>query len=90
MFTIGAGGSAGREGPIVQIGASLGSTIGQLLAFSEERIKILVAAGAAGGIAATFNAPIAGVIFALEVILGEFGMAYFGIVVIASVGESRG
>lgn len=87
-FTIGAGGSAGREGPIVQIGASLGSTIGQLLDFSEERIKILVAAGAAGGIAATFNAPIAGVIFALEVILGEFGMAYFGIVVIASVAAS--
>ncbi len=87
-FTIGSGGSAGREGPIVQIGAALGSTIGQILAFSEERIKILVAAGAAGGIAATFNAPIAGVIFALEVILGEFEMAYFGIVVLAAVAAS--
>ena len=87
-LTIGAGGSAGREGPIVQIGAALGSTIGQVLAFSEERIKVLVAAGAAGGIAATFNAPIAGVIFALEVILGEFDMAYFGIVVISSVAAS--
>ncbi len=87
-LTIGAGGSAGREGPIVQIGAALGSTIGQVLAFSEERIKVLVAAGAAGGIAATFNAPIAGVIFALEVILGEFDMAYFGVVVISSVAAS--
>ena len=87
-LTIGAGGSAGREGPIVQIGAALGSTIGQVLAFSEEWIKVLVAAGAAGGIAATFNAPIAGVIFALEVILGEFDMAYFGVVVISSVAAS--
>ncbi len=87
-LTIGSGGSAGREGPIVQIGSALGSTVGQLLDFSEERIKILVAAGAASGIAATFNAPIAGVIFALEVILGEFSMGYFGIVVIAAVSAS--
>ncbi len=87
-LTIGTGGSAGREGPIVQIGSALGSTLGQLLGFSEERIKILVAAGAASGIAATFNAPIAGVIFALEVILGEFSTGYFGIVVISSVSAS--
>lgn len=87
-LTIGTGGSAGREGPIVQIGAALGSTLGQWLAFSDERIKILVAAGAASGIAATFNAPIAGVIFALEVILGEFSMGYFGVVVIAAVAAS--
>ncbi len=84
-LTIGAGGSAGREGPIVQIGAALGSTLGQWLAFAEERIKVLVAAGAASGIAAAFNAPIGGVIFALEVILGEFSIGYFGIVVIAAV-----
>ncbi|NPA90830.1 MAG: CBS domain-containing protein [Chloroflexi bacterium] len=87
-LTIGSGGSAGREGPIVQIGSALGSTLGQLLDFSEERIKILVASGAAGGIAATFNAPIAGVIFALEVILGEFSMGYFGVVVISAVSAS--
>ncbi len=86
--TIGAGGSAGREGPIVQIGAALGSVIGQALRVSTERLKILVAAGAASGIAATFNAPIAGVLFALEVILGEFEMANFGIVVIAAVTAS--
>ncbi len=86
--TIGVGGSAGREGPIVQIGAALGSVIGQALKVSTERLKILVAAGAASGIAATFNAPIAGVLFALEVILGEFEMGNFGIVVIAAVTAS--
>lgn len=56
---IGSGGSVGREGPIVQIGSALGSSLGQLFKLSEEKIKILVACGAAGGIAATFNAPIA-------------------------------
>ncbi len=88
MLTIGAGGSAGREGPIVQSGAALGSTVGQWFNMSGERLRVLVAAGAAGGIAAAFNAPIAGSIFALEVILGEFGAAYFGVVVIAAVAAS--
>ncbi len=87
-ITIGSGGSVGREGPIVQIGSALGSTLGQLLRMSDERIRNLVACGAAGGIAATFNAPIAGVIFALEVILGEFSVRYFSTVVIASVTAS--
>lgn len=85
---IGSGGSAGREGPIVQIGSAFGSTIGQLFRLSDERIRNLVACGAAGGIAATFNAPIAGVIFALEVILGEFTTRYFATVVISSVTAS--
>lgn len=85
---IGSGGSAGREGPIVQIGSALGSTLGQILRLSDERIRNLVACGAAGGIAATFNAPIAGVIFALEVILGEFSVGYFSTVVISSVTAS--
>jgi len=71
---IGSGGSAGREGPIVQVGAALGSTLGQWLKLSSNRIRNLVACGAAAGIAATFNAPIAGVIFAMEVILGELHM----------------
>lgn len=84
-MTIGTGGSAGREGPIVQVGSALGSTIGQVLGFSEERVRTLVACGAAAGIAATFNAPIAGTIFALEVILGSFTVRYFGAVVISSV-----
>jgi chloride channel protein, CIC family len=85
---IGFGGSAGREGPIVQIGASLGSTFGQYFNLSADRIRMLVACGAAGGIAATFNAPVAGVIFALEVILGEFAVRHFSTVVVASVTAS--
>jgi CIC family chloride channel protein len=82
---IGTGGSVGREGPIAQIGSALGSTIGQMLKLSDERVRNLVACGAAGGIAATFNAPIAGSIFALEVILGQFHAVYFGAVVISAV-----
>jgi CIC family chloride channel protein len=85
---IGSGGSVGREGPIVQIGSALGSTIGQALHLSNDRVRNLVACGAAGGIAATFNAPIAGVIFALEVILGDFKLHYFISVVISSVTAS--
>jgi CIC family chloride channel protein len=84
-INIGTGGSVGREGPIVQIGSALGSTLGQALNLSDERIRNLVACGAAGGIAATFNSPIAGVFFALEIILSEFSVAYFGTVVISSV-----
>lgn len=82
---IGSGGSVGREGPIVQIGSALGSSLGQLFKLSEEKVKILVACGAAGGIAATFNAPIAGIFFALEVILGEYGLRFFSSVVLSSV-----
>jgi chloride channel protein, CIC family len=87
-ITIGSGGSVGREGPIVQIGSALGSTLGQMLRMSDERIRNLVACGAAAGVAATFNAPIAGAIFALEVILGEFSIGYFSTVVISSVTAS--
>jgi chloride channel protein, CIC family len=87
-ISIGSGGSIGREGPIVQIGSALGSTLGQLLRLSEDRVRALVACGAAGGIAATFNAPIAGVIFALEIILGEFTLQGFSTVVISSVAAS--
>ncbi len=68
---IGTGGSAGREGPIVQIGSSAGSTIGQLLRLPSSDIRILVGCGATAGIAATFNAPLAGVLFAIELILLE-------------------
>ncbi len=85
---IGSGGSVGREGPIVQIGSALGSTFGQVLKMSDDRVRTLVACGAAGGIAATFNAPIAGVFFALEIILGEFTTRAFGIVVLASLTAS--
>ena len=85
-LTIGSGGSAGREGPIVQIGSAIGSSIGQALHLSDDRVSNLVACGAAAGIAATFNAPIAGVIFALEVILGgRFTVRYFSSVVVSAV-----
>ncbi|MCB0046698.1 MAG: chloride channel protein [Caldilineaceae bacterium] len=87
-ITIGSGGSGGREGPVVQIGAGLGSTLGQLFHFSEERMRTLVACGAAAGIAAVFNAPIAGSIFAMEVILNSFNVRYFGAVVIGAVASS--
>jgi CIC family chloride channel protein len=82
---IGTGGSVGREGPIVQIGSAFGSVMGQLLRFSAARIRTLVGCGAAAGIAGTFNAPIAGSLFAAEVILGDFGVPQFSPVVISSV-----
>ncbi|PZS37839.1 MAG: hypothetical protein DLM62_17000 [Pseudonocardiales bacterium] len=82
---IGSGGSVGREGPIVQIGSALGSGIGQALRISDARLRLLVACGAAGGISATFNAPIAGVFFALELILRDFATESFGVVVLASI-----
>ncbi len=85
---IGSGGSAGREGPIVQVGSAFGSVTGQLLHLSDERIKNLVACGAAAGIAATFNAPIAGVAFAIEVLMSELQVRMFGNVVIAAVSAS--
>ncbi|MEU9154958.1 chloride channel protein [Streptomyces sp. NPDC048417] len=85
---IGSGGSVGREGPIVQIGSALGSTLGRMAKVTEGRMKLLVACGAAGGIAATFNAPLAGVFFAMELILGTFSAEAFGATVLASVTAS--
>jgi CIC family chloride channel protein len=82
---LGSGGSVGREGPIVQIGSALGSALGQALRVGEGSLRLLVACGAAGGISATFNAPIAGVFFALELILRDFEVRSFGAVVLASV-----
>jgi CIC family chloride channel protein len=85
---IGAGGSVGREGPIVQIGSALGSTLGRAVRLPESQLRTLVACGAAGAIAATFNAPIAGVFFALELLLRNFAARSFGVVVLASVTAS--
>ncbi len=70
-LSIGSGGSVGREGPIIQIGSSLGSSIGQLLRMPTWQRYTLVSAGAGGGIAATFNTPIGGLLFAIELILPE-------------------
>ena len=83
--SIASGGSVGREGPIVQIGSALGSTIGQWLRIDERRLRTLVGCGAAAGIAGTFNAPIAGALFAVEIILADFGVLQFSPIVISSV-----
>ncbi len=82
---IGTGGSVGREGPIVQIGATLGSVSGQMFQLSSRKIRVLVAAGGAAGISATFHAPLAGVVFASEIILGSFAVESLTPVVIAAV-----
>lgn len=84
-ITIGSGGSAGKEGPIVQIGAVIGSNIARLFHLTKEDTTTLVAAGAAGGLAAVFNTPIAGVIFAVEIILGDLGIQNIIPIVITSV-----
>jgi len=83
--TIGTGGSVGREGPIIQIGASLGSTVAQFFHIPARRMKTLVGCGAAAGIAAAFNAPVAGALFAVEIILMDFAITSFSPIVIASV-----
>jgi len=85
---IGSGGSAGREGPIVQVGSTFGSVLGQTLRLSDDRIRNLVACGAAAGVAATFNAPIAGVAFAIEVLIGDLGVSLVSNVVISAVTAS--
>ena len=82
---IASGGSVGREGPIVQIGSAIASSIGQWLRVGERRMRTLVGCGAAAGIAATFNAPVAGALFAVEIILGDFGVTQFSPIVISSV-----
>lgn len=84
-ITIGTGGSVGREGPIIQIGSSLGSTVGQFFKVPSKRLKTLVGCGAAAGIAAAFNAPVAGALFAVEIILMDFAVAQFSPIVISSV-----
>ncbi len=84
-ITIAFGGSVGREGPIVQIGAAMASGLGQWLRFSPQRLRTLIGCGAAAGIAATFNAPIAGVFFALEIILRDFAIVTFSPIIVSSV-----
>jgi len=84
-LTLGGGGSGGREGPIVQVGAAVGSVLSRFFHLGEDQIRSLVAAGAGAGIGASFNAPIAGMLFALEVILGTFAVRHVSAIVIASV-----
>ncbi|MBN2790697.1 MAG: chloride channel protein [Candidatus Delongbacteria bacterium] len=82
---IGSGGSVGREGPIVQIGSALGSTVGQILKLPTPWIRTLVACGAAAGISATFNTPLAGALFAYELLMPSFAMIGFSSIVISAV-----
>lgn len=84
-LTVGLGGSAGREGPIVQIGGSVGSWVSRRFGLGEDQVRSLVAAGAGAGIGAAFNAPIAGMLFALEVILSSFAARHMSSIVIASI-----
>ncbi len=85
LATIGSGGSAGQEGPSVQIGAGVASLVGSILKLGQENRRLLVAVGAAGGISAVFNAPLTGAFFALEVVLRRFTVRNFSTVVLGSV-----
>ncbi|MBF0587804.1 MAG: chloride channel protein [Magnetococcales bacterium] len=84
-LSIGCGGSVGREGPVVHLGATIASWFGQRLHMSTKHMRTMVGCGAAAGIAASFNAPIAGVMFALEVVLADYGLATFSPIVLSSV-----
>lgn len=85
VITIGGGGSAGSEGPVAVLGAALSSRLSRAFRFTESRMRVLVGAGAAAGISAAFNAPLAGAFFALEEILGTFRGDHFAPVVVSSV-----
>lgn len=84
-LSIGCGGSVGREGPVVHLGATLASVLGRHFNMSTRRMRTMVGCGAAAGIAASFNAPIAGVMFALEVILADYALATFSPIVLSAV-----
>lgn len=88
LFTIGSGGSIGREGPMVQLAALLGSKLGALSRAPVPRRRLLVACGAAAGIAAAYNAPLAGAIFVAEIVMGSIAMESLGPLVVASVTAS--
>jgi len=84
-LAVGSGASLGREGPTVALGAVIASEIGDRLGLTEQQLRTLIGCGVAAGIAASFNTPIAGVLFALEVILADYAIATFSPIVIASV-----
>lgn len=85
IATVGSGGSLGREGPMIRLGGMISSWTGQRLRLTPQRLKILVGCGAAAGLAATYNVPIGGALFAMEVILGNFALEIFGPIVVSSV-----
>ncbi len=83
--SLGVGASAGREGPVVHLGAAVASEIGQRLGYSGVVTRTLLGCGVAAAVSASFNAPLAGVLFALEVVLGHYALRAFGPIVISSV-----
>ncbi|MDK2847563.1 MAG: chloride channel protein family [Desulfuromonadales bacterium] len=85
VISIGSGASVGREGPIVHIGASVGSSLAQVVKLSAEWRRVFLACGAAAGIAATFNAPMAGMLFATEIILVDFQISYLSHIAVSTV-----
>ena len=85
LFTNASGGSIGREGPLVQLSAMLASLAGRLQHWTTPRLRLLVACGAAAGIASAYNAPISGSVFVAEIVLGSMAMEIFGPLVFASV-----
>jgi CIC family chloride channel protein len=85
IAVISTGGSEGREGPIIQIGAALASSLSRRLKVSPERVRILTACGMAAGVAGAYNTPIAATLFVLEVVVGSFAMRIFGPAVVSAV-----
>jgi CIC family chloride channel protein len=85
VVTIGAGGSLGREGPMIRLGAMISTWMASRLGVAPHRVKILLGCGAAAGLAAAYNVPIGGALFAMEVILGNFALEIFGPIVASSV-----
>jgi CIC family chloride channel protein len=84
-LSIGSGGGGGREGPIIHVGAAVGISIANLLRLTRDQSRTLIACGAAAGISGIFNAPLGGVMFVLEVILGDFRLKTFTPVVVSAV-----
>ena len=85
IAVISTGGSEGREGPIIQIGAAMASSVSRRLKLSPERVRILTACGMAAGVAGAYNTPIAATLFVLEVVVGSFSMTLFGPAVVSAV-----
>ncbi|MCB9830871.1 MAG: chloride channel protein [Planctomycetes bacterium] len=84
LFVISSGGSEGREGPIIQIGAASASLLGRLTRVAPERARVLVACGMAAGVAGAYNTPISGTLFVVELVMGSFTMSVFGPAIVAA------
>jgi H+/Cl- antiporter ClcA len=85
LCTVASGGSIGREGAMVQLSAMVASTLGRLTGFERDFIRLLVAAGAAAGLASAYNAPIAATIFVAEIVLGSIALDHIGPLIVAAV-----